>query len=236
MKSKNRNVQLPDSWLKYLADDFSDQYMKDLKNFLLKEVESGEEVYPHGSLIFSAFHHTPLDQIKVVILGQDPYHGPGQAHGLSFSVPEGIPIPPSLKNIYKELSSDLSVLPPNSGYLKKWAQQGVFLLNSVLSVRRAQAASHQGKGWERFTDKVIDVINEHTNATVFILWGSYAQRKGEKICQKKHLVLSAPHPSPLSAHRGFFGSKPFSKTNKFLKKNGKRPIEWIENQEEMVSL
>ena len=186
-------------------------------------------IFPKGSEYFSALNATTFENVKVVILGQDPYHGPGQAHGLSFSVKPGVPLPPSLKNIYKELHGDLGLPLPKTGYLKPWADQGVLLLNATLSVEQGQAGSHQGKGWEEFTDEVIRQLNEHGEHIVFLLWGSYAQKKGAGIDPKKHLVLKAPHPSPLSAHRGFLGCKHFSKTNEYLRAHGKEPIDWSLN-------
>ena len=199
----------------------------ELRQFLKKEQSEDKQVYPTNSLIFNAFNRTPLSDVKVVILGQDPYHGAGQAHGLSFSVPRGIPQPPSLRNILHELAADIGCTRPVHGELTHWADQGVLLLNSVLTVESGRAASHKKKGWEAFTDAVIDVLNTHTQQTVFILWGSYAQRKGRFIDEDKHLLLTAVHPSPLAANRGgFFGTKPFSKTNLYLQQHGKQPIEW----------
>jgi uracil-DNA glycosylase len=203
--------------------------MLSLKQFLSREKQNGKIIYPKGSEYFAAMNTTPLDEVKVVILGQDPYHGAGQAHGLCFSVRDGVSIPPSLVNIFKEIRSDLS-LPDDTlstGDLTAWAQQGVLLLNSVLTVERYQAASHQGKGWETFTDSIIKVLSEQRESCVFMLWGSYAQKKGSVIDTNKHLVLKAPHPSPLAAHRGFFGCKHFSKCNAYLVDKGKSPIDWI---------
>ncbi len=213
------------SWLKALEQEFRQSYMRQLKQFLVKEKQQKQVVYPPGSQIFAAFNHTPLTDVKVVILGQDPYHGPGQAHGLSFSVQPGTALPPSLKNIFKELNCDLGVN-NRSGDLTAWAEQGVLLLNSVLTVRQNQAASHRDRGWERFTDAVIAMINRHCDHVVFMLWGSYAQKKGAVIDVNKHLVLTAPHPSPLSAHRGFFGCRHFSKANDYLKKHQNTEINW----------
>lgn len=221
-----RKIQLSESWLSHLQGEFEQDYMLALGDFLRTEKASGQTIFPSGDNIFSALDTTPLETVKVVILGQDPYHGPGQAHGLSFSVPQGIKTPPSLVNIYKELHDDLGCNIPAHGYLLSWAQQGVLLLNSVLTVRQAAAASHQGKGWERFTDQVIDVINQQQNNVVFLLWGAYAQKKGQTIDRNKHLVLQAPHPSPLSAHRGFLGCKHFSQANDYLQASGKSPIDW----------
>ncbi len=220
------NIQLETGWLQQLEPEFKKDYMQSLRAFLRAEKAKQRIIYPKGSEFFNAFNSTPFDQVKVVILGQDPYHGPGQAHGLCFSVQPGVRPPPSLLNIYKELHDDLGVEIPNHGYLQSWAEQGVLLLNSVLSVQQAQAASHQGKGWEEFTDMAIASLNEHREKLVFLLWGSYAQRKGQFIDQQKHLVLKAPHPSPLAAHRGFFGCKHFSKTNAYLTNQGLMPIDW----------
>lgn len=217
---------MDDSWKRQLEDEFSQDYMQELKNFLSQEYEKGKTIYPKKSEYFSAFNHTPFEEVKVVIIGQDPYHGPGQAHGLSFSVRPGVKTPPSLVNIYKELKSDLGVPVADHGYLKSWADQGVLLLNAVLTVETAKAASHRNRGWEQFTDRVIEKLNQRQKPLVFILWGSYAQKKGAFIDRKKHLVLSGPHPSPLSAHRGFFGCKHFSKANAFLIKNQQAPIDW----------
>jgi uracil-DNA glycosylase len=219
-------VKLEESWKQALAGEFAAPYMASLKSFLTAEKEQGKVIFPRGSEYFRALDLTPLGQVKVVILGQDPYHGEGQAHGLCFSVRPGVRIPPSLVNIYKELQEDLGIQPPRHGYLEYWAKQGVLLLNSVLTVERSLAASHQGKGWERFTDAVIARVNEQDTPAVFMLWGSYAQRKAAFVDQRKHLVLKAPHPSPLSAHNGFFGSRHFSKANDFLKANGLEPIDW----------
>ncbi|NOQ14073.1 MAG: uracil-DNA glycosylase [Methyloprofundus sp.] len=222
----NHRLKMESSWRAQLQDEFSLDYMQALRKFLADEKQQGKTIYPRANEYFSALNLTPFKQLKVVILGQDPYHGEGQAHGLCFSVPPGISPPPSLVNIYKELGNDLNIPRPEHGCLINWAMQGVLLLNSVLSVEKSQAASHQGRGWEQFTDQVIAQINEHTEHVVFILWGAYAQKKGAFIDTSKHLVLQAPHPSPLSAHRGFFGQKPFSRTNEYLKSQGKEPIEW----------
>lgn len=219
-------IDLPDDWLAVLGGEFEQPYMQNLKAFLAQEKAQGKVIYPHSSDWFNAFKYTPLDQVKVVILGQDPYHGPDQAHGLSFSVRPGVKTPPSLKNIYKELETDLGVQPVNHGYLASWAEQGVLLLNAVLTVEQANAASHQKKGWEQFTDKVIHIINEQLDGVVFLLWGSYAQKKASFVDQNKHLVLKSVHPSPLSAHRGFFGNRQFSQANEFLISRGKQPINW----------
>ncbi|WP_086481620.1 uracil-DNA glycosylase [Oceanospirillum sanctuarii] len=219
-------IDLPDDWLAVLGGEFEQPYMQNLKAFLAQEKAQGKVIYPHSSDWFNAFKYTPLDQVKVVILGQDPYHGPDQAHGLCFSVRPGVKTPPSLVNIYKELQSDLGVQPVNHGYLTSWAKQGVLMLNAVLTVEQANAASHQKKGWEQFTDKVIHIINEQLDGVVFLLWGSYAQKKAAFVDQNKHLVLKSVHPSPLSAHRGFFGNHQFSQANDFLASRGKNPVNW----------
>lgn len=217
---------LHSSWQTRLQSEFDQDYMKNLKVFLKSELKQGKKIYPKGSEYFSALNLTPFDEVKVVILGQDPYHGPGQAHGLCFSVPEGVPFPPSLANIFKELKNDLGKEPQKSGCLESWAKQGVLLLNSVLTVQDGAAASHQKKGWETFTDQIIRRLNDEKQNLVFILWGAYAQMKAEFVDEKKHLVIKSVHPSPLSSHRGFFGSKPFSKTNQYLIARGLTPIEW----------
>ena len=214
------------SWNKQVGEEFNKPYMKELKSFLKSEYDSGKVIYPAKSEYFAAFDLTPFDNVKVVILGQDPYHGPGQAHGLCFSVRPGVTPPPSLVNIYKEIHEDLGMPRANHGYLKSWAEQGVLLLNSVMTVERGQAASHRNRGWETFTDRVIEQLNQREEPLVFILWGSYAQKKGAFVDSQKHLVLKGPHPSPLSAHRGFFGCRHFSKANDFLIKNGQVPIDW----------
>ena len=220
-------VELEPSWLAVLGDEFNKPYMADLRGFLGKEKEAGQKVYPKGSDIFNAFRQTPFDDVKVVILGQDPYHGENQAHGLSFSVQKGITPPPSLKNIYKELQNDIpGFQAPDHGDLTSWAKQGALLLNASLTVRAGSPGSHQKKGWETFTDKVISTISEKKTGVVFILWGAFAQAKSELIDQTKHFIIKSPHPSPFSAERGFFGSKPFSKTNAILEKEGKKPIDW----------
>lgn len=219
-------IELHEIWLNHLKSEFQEPYMESLSAFLRAEKASGKIVYPQGKNIFAALNCTPLDAVKVVIIGQDPYHGPGQAHGLSFSVPHGIAIPPSLRNIYKELVTDIGIAPPTHGNLAAWAEQGVLLLNAVLTVQHANAGSHQGKGWERFTDRVIEIVNQHCEHMVFLLWGAYAQKKGRAIDRARHLVLQAPHPSPLSAHRGFLGSAHFSKANEYLHAHAKTPIDW----------
>ncbi|MBQ1394131.1 MAG: uracil-DNA glycosylase [Lachnospiraceae bacterium] len=220
---------ITNDWLDAINGEFKKDYYRDLYLFIKKEY-STQVVYPAAEDIFNAFHLTPLSKVKVVIIGQDPYHNVNQAHGLCFSVKPEVEIPPSLVNIYKELQSDLGCYIPNNGYLVKWAEQGVLLLNTVLTVRAHQAASHQGKGWEMFTDAIIKAVNEQDRPIVFILWGKPAQTKKKMLTNPKHLILEAPHPSPLSAYRGFFGSKPFSKTNDFLIAHGIEPIDWqIEN-------
>ncbi|MBQ8281282.1 MAG: uracil-DNA glycosylase [Lachnospiraceae bacterium] len=220
---------ISNDWLAAVGEEFKKPYYKDLYQFVVNEYKS-HVVYPDSEDIFNALHFTPLKDVKVVIIGQDPYHNVGQAHGLSFSVKPGIEIPPSLVNIYKELQSDLGLYYPDNGNLEKWARQGVLLLNTVLTVRAHSPASHQGKGWETFTDAIIRAVNKEDRPIVFILWGSPARKKKLMLNNPKHLILEAPHPSPLSAYRGFFGSKPFSKTNDFLSQNGIEPIDWqIEN-------
>ncbi len=223
----NRKIGLISCWKNRLGDEFSKPYMDALRQFLLERKRQGAVIYPPGDLIFNALNSTPFDSVKVVILGQDPYHGPGQAHGLCFSVKEGIAVPPSLINIYKELASDLGVDPPRNGNLQHWADQGVLLLNAVLTVERGKAGAHQGKGWERFTDRVIAELNGNRDGLVFMLWGSYAMKKGAMIDRERHLVLTAPHPSPLSAHRGFFGCRHFSQANQWLEKRGLVPVSWV---------
>ena len=217
-------------WLEPLAPEFKKPYYAELYK-KVKEEYATRKIFPPADDIFNAFEFTPLSQVKVVILGQDPYHGDGQAHGLCFSVKPDVDIPPSLVNIYKELHEDLGLYIPNHGYLEKWAKQGVMLLNTVLTVRAHQANSHRGIGWEEFTDAAIRVLNEQDRPMVFLLWGKPAQMKKSMLHNPKHLILTAPHPSPLSAHRGFFGCKHFSKTNEFLEANGLTPIDWqIENR------
>jgi uracil-DNA glycosylase len=220
---------LKNDWKNYLEEEFNKDYYRRIRRFLIQEYRS-KTIYPDMYDIFNALHFTPYKDVKVVILGQDPYHGPNQAHGLSFSVKPEVKIPPSLVNIYRELQNDLGCYIPNHGYLKKWADQGVLLLNAVLTVRAGQANSHRSIGWENFTDRVIEVLNQRTDPVVFILWGRNAQSKSRLITNNRHLIIKSAHPSPLSAHRGFFGSKPFSRTNDFLKSMGKSPIDWqIEN-------
>lgn len=219
-------IKIEPSWKNVLLGEFEKKYMQQLKTFLYQEKQSHKVIYPAGKEIFNALNLTPIDQVKIVILGQDPYHGPDQAHGLCFSVKESVPQPPSLKNIFKEIEADLNIQPPNHGCLTHWSKQGVLLLNSVLTVENGKAGSHQGKGWESFTDKIVEILNNKKTGIVFILWGSYAQKKGQFIDQNKHLVLTSPHPSPLSAHRGFFGNKHFSTANQYLKSQLKSEIIW----------
>ena len=219
------NPDIETGWKEILWDEFQSPYFSELKEFLVAE-KKRYTVYPPGKLIFNAFRHTPFDQVKVVILGQDPYHGPGQAHGLCFSVPPGIAPPPSLVNILKELQNDLGIPVPTHGNLEKWADQGVLLLNATLTVRAGQAGSHQNKGWEAFTNKVISHVSWKKSAVVFLLWGRYAQAKETLVDGAKHLVLKAPHPSPFSAHSGFFGCRHFSRANAFLEQQGMNPIDW----------
>jgi uracil-DNA glycosylase len=221
-----KNIEIHPSWFKHLSDEFEKDYMYALREFLRSEYQRGKQIFPRGKEYFAAFNLTPFEDVKVVILGQDPYHGLGQAHGLCFSVRHGTDLPPSLMNIFKELKTDLGFSPNQSGCLERWAKQGVLLLNSVLTVEQGKAASHQGRGWETFTDEVIRKLNDERKNIVFILWGSYAQKKGAFVDRKKHFVIESPHPSPLSAHRGFFGSKPFSQTNAYLKSKGLDPIDW----------
>jgi uracil-DNA glycosylase len=220
------DIKLHESWKAPLLPEFQSDYMAQLKAFLVAEKSAGKAIYPRSSEWFRALDLTPLDQVRVVILGQDPYHGPGQAHGLCFSVKPGVAVPPSLKNIYKELQSDLGLPRPAHGFLEHWAQQGVLLLNSVLTVEQAKAGAHQGKGWERFTDAVIRLVNAKAEPVVFMLWGAYAQKKAAFVDSSRHLVLKAAHPSPLSAHNGFLGCRHFSQCNAFLAKQGGEPIEW----------
>lgn len=219
-------IALHESWKAPLLPEFNSDYMAALKAFLMAEKAAGKTIYPKGNEWFRALDLTPLDKVRVVILGQDPYHGPGQAHGLCFSVKPGVRPPPSLLNIYKELESDLGLPRPRHGFLEHWAQQGVLLLNSVLTVEMAKAASHSQRGWERFTDAVVRLVNAKADPVVFMLWGSYAQKKGAIVDASRHLVLKAAHPSPLSAHNGFLGCKHFSQCNAFLESHGPTPIEW----------
>ncbi len=216
---------LKNDWANFLNDEFKKEYYLKLREFLKREYAT-RTIYPDMYDIYNALHYTSYENTKVVILGQDPYHGPNQAHGLSFSVQKGVAIPPSLQNIYRELQDDLGFAPPSHGYLKKWADEGVLLLNTVLTVRERQPASHRGKGWEQFTDKVIQTVNEKTEPVVFILWGRHAQAKEALLTNDRHLAIKSPHPSPFSANRGFFGSRPFSRANAFLQANGRTPIDW----------
>lgn len=220
------DVRIEESWKKRLEGEFEKPYFHELTKFVNGEYADGA-VYPDSGNLFRAFELTPFDKVKVVILGQDPYHGPDQAIGLSFAVKEGIPLPPSLRNIYKEIDSDLGVKPVADGDLSRWATQGVLLLNAILSVRAGSPGSHQGKGWEEFTDAAIRALSEEREHLVFILWGNYARTKGAHIDRMKHLVIESPHPSPFSARNGFFGSKPFSKTNQYITENNKAPINWM---------
>lgn len=218
--------QIEESWGRVLAEEFQKPYFLELKQFLLDEFAQGKTVFPPGKQIFNAFAHTPFDEVKVVILGQDPYHGTGQAHGLCFSVADGVKPPPSLVNIFKEIHEDLGLEMAQTGNLEKWSSQGVLLLNAILTVRAHQAASHQKKGWEQFTDAVIARLSQEREGIVFLLWGKYAQEKGKMIDTSKHFVLQAPHPSPFSANSGFFGCRHFSMTNEILTAQGKDPIDW----------
>ncbi|MBQ4186330.1 MAG: uracil-DNA glycosylase [Firmicutes bacterium] len=218
-------AQIGNDWQALLEPEFSQEYYQNLRKFLAEEYKT-RVIYPDMYHIFATLQATPYDKVKVVILGQDPYHGPNQAHGFSFSVPEGVDIPPSLMNIYKELNTDLGCTIPKSGCLTKWADQGVLLLNAVLTVRAGQAASHRGMGWEQFTDRIIELLNEREKPMVFMLWGRYAKNKQSLITNPRHLVLTAAHPSPLSAYNGFFGCRHFSKANAFLTMTGQEPIDW----------
>lgn len=223
-----RTVQIDESWQQLLADEFAADYMTKLSDFLRDEKQCGKTIYPPGTEIFNAFNVTPVDKVKVVVIGQDPYHGPGQAHGLCFSVETGVEIPPSLRNIFQEIGTDLGQdVARKSGCLTGWAEQGVLLLNSVLTVERGRAGSHQGRGWERFTDAVVRRLVESRDGLVFLLWGSYAHNKGAEVDPARHAILKSPHPSPLSAHRGFFGCGHFSKTNQYLVNAGQSPIDWL---------
>lgn len=214
------------SWQAVIGQELEQAYMQNLSAFLKQEKAAGKVIYPPGSQIFNAFNHTPFDQVRVVIIGQDPYHGEGQAHGLSFSVPEGVKPPPSLVNIFKEIQSDLGISMSGSGNLAPWADQGVLLLNATLTVEQSKAGSHQNKGWEQFTDAAISALNSHRSGLAFVLWGSYAQKKGASIDTSRHMVLRSPHPSPLSAHRGFFGQHQFSTINQYLVNQGVPSINW----------
>lgn len=219
-------IKLEDSWKKALSAEFEQPYMQQLADFLREEKQQGKVVFPPGPLIFNALNLTPLPKVKVVVLGQDPYHGLGQSHGLCFSVPEGVAIPPSLLNIYKELQRDLNIPIPKHGCLQSWAEQGVLLLNTTLTVEQGQAGAHAKAGWQRFTDRIIDCVSEQQEHVVFMLWGAHARSKSERIDASKHLLLSSAHPSPLSAYRGFLGNGHFSQCNKFLQRTGQTPINW----------
>lgn len=219
------DIEIEESWKKLLSDEFDKGYFHELNQFVEEEYKT-QRVYPPYQLIFNAFNSCPLEKVKVVLIGQDPYHGQDQAHGLSFSVKDGVSFPPSLRNIFKELHVDLGIIPPLSGNLERWAQQGVLLLNATLTVRSKEAGSHQKKGWEQFTDAVIKKLSESKENVVFILWGAYAQKKGEIIDSNKHFIIKSAHPSPFSAHNGFFGSKPFSQTNEFLLSKKYDSINW----------
>ena len=225
-KSEQISGQLHHSWQAVIGQEFDKPYMQALQAFITQEKASGKVTFPPSSLIFNAFNHTPFDQVRVVIIGQDPYHGPDQAHGLSFSVPDGVKLPPSLVNIFKEIESDLGITMSRRGDLSPWAEQGVLLLNATLTVEQANAGSHQKRGWEAYTDAAIAALNKHHERLVFVLWGSYAQKKGAAIDATKHLVLKSVHPSPLSAHRGFFGNHQFSQINQYLEQHSKAPINW----------
>lgn len=219
-------LKLHPSWKKFLKDEFDKAYMQNLKSFINLQKQNSLTVFPSGDNIFNALNSTPIENVKVVIIGQDPYHGPNQAHGLCFSVNKGVKIPPSLRNIYKELNQDIGFKIPDHGNLQAWADQGVLLLNSVLTVNQAQANSHQGKGWETFTDKIISELNKHHNYIVYMLWGAYAHKKGKNINPQNNLILKSVHPSPLSAHRGFLGCKHFSQCNEYLSQHNETMINW----------
>lgn len=220
------DVRIEESWKQELAEEFEKPYFSELTAFVRNEYKGVTAIYPPARLIFNAFDHCPFNNVKVVIIGQDPYHGPGQANGLCFSVNKGVPFPPSLMNIFKEVNNDTGAPVPQDGDLTRWSDQGVLLLNATLTVRAASAGSHQKKGWEEFTDTVIRILSQKRNNIVFILWGSYAQKKGAVIDRSRHFVLSSPHPSPLSAYQGFFGNHHFSRANEYLKSKGKEPIVW----------
>lgn len=220
------DIKLHPSWLSLLQGEFEQDYMQQLKQFLRQEKRAGKTIYPAGKNIFNAFNSAPVDEVKVVILGQDPYHGPGQAHGLCFSVLPGVPFPASLQNIFKEIERDLGKSRPTDGCLQRWADQGVLLLNATLTVEQGKAGSHQGRGWEQFTDRAIEALSAAREGLVFLLWGSYARKKKALIDTRKHLVLESPHPSPLSAHRGFLGNGHFSKANEWLVSRGMEPVDW----------
>ena len=227
MSERTKQVRLRREWLELLDDEFQAPYMRELSAFLRERRRAGATLYPPARHIFAALEATPPQDVRVVILGQDPYHNPGQAHGLCFSVERGVVVPPSLRNIYQELHSDLGIDPPSHGDLRRWSEQGVLLLNSVLTVEHNQPASHQKKGWERFTDRIVELLSASDRPIVFMLWGSHAQRKGAAIDASRHLVLKAPHPSPLSAHRGFLGCRHFSRANAFLDESNQQAIDWV---------
>ena len=226
MSDGDRDIKLDPSWKARIGDWFGREDMQSLSRFLRERKNAGARIFPPGPQIFSAFDATPFEQVKVVVLGQDPYHGYGQAHGLCFSVQPGVAVPPSLDNIFKEIQRDLGIARPGHGCLLPWARRGVLLLNAVLTVEEGRAGAHQGKGWEGFTDHVVDVLNREREGLVFLLWGSYAQAKGKVIDPRRHRVLKAPHPSPLSAHRGFIGCGHFSAANEYLTRQGQAPIDW----------
>ncbi|WP_341939545.1 uracil-DNA glycosylase [Marinimicrobium sp. C2-29] len=226
MANAQKNIDLEPGWLSALEPEFQQSYMQKLKEFLRSEKQQGKVIYPASKNIFNAFNSAPLDRVKVVVLGQDPYHGPGQAHGLCFSVQPGVAPPPSLKNMFKELNRDLGCPIPAHGYLQSWADQGVLLLNATLTVEQGQAGSHQRQGWEPFTDRAIEVLNRERDGLVFMLWGSYAQKKAQLLDSSRHLILKSSHPSPLSAHRGFLGCGHFSTANDYLRDRGETPIQW----------
>ena len=223
---KQREIKLHSQWRQHIGDEFEKDYMQSLREFLIQRKQQGAVIYPPAGEWFSALNSTPFDDVRVVILGQDPYHGAGQAHGLCFSVRPDVKVPPSLVNIYKEIQSDLSIAPPDHGCLSSWAQQGVLLLNATLTVEHANAGAHQGKGWEQFTDHIIQTINDRRDGVVFMLWGSYAQKKSAMIDTSRHLILKSVHPSPLSAYRGFFGCGHFSAANSYMQQQGLEPINW----------
>lgn len=226
MSEIQSRIKLRSSWKSRLGEEFEKEYIRNLRQFLIMEKQAGKIIYPDGDDIFNSMNLVSFTDVKVVIIGQDPYHNPGQAHGLCFSVKPGVKIPPSLVNIFKEIHRDLGISISGHGYLKSWAEQGVLLINNVLTVERNKAGSHQGKGWERFTDAVIKILNKEHVGLVFLLWGSYAQKKGKMIDKAHHLVLQSAHPSPLSAHRGFLGNRHFSKANTYLQHRGKTAIDW----------
>lgn len=236
--ASKKKPQLPESWLAQIGEEFDKPYMQQLREFLREEYADGQVIYPAKKNYFAAFNHTPFEKVRVVILGQDPYHGPGQAHGLCFSVQPGVQIPPSLQNIFKEIRSDLKIpIQGDHGCLLPWADQGVFLLNSVLTVEQSKPGSHQKKGWEKFTDRAIEALNSSSQPIVFMLWGAYAQKKAALVNRKKHLVLESVHPSPLSAHRGFLGCKHFSQCNEWLTQQNQAPIDWsLPSLEQMKSM